>query len=149
MNNLQRTIEFAPAFDRRNPDPSKNYGIHGMEMRFLLKGPAGVVQFVLYTGWHLRRVQEELDRKPVDPRFPHLLCHPTPADLGYHSPTPKYDGQTSIQESCPYLDGRPCYYDGSGLNAEPVYWGFVEHGEEWLWAEMERYYAGCFSGAAL
>lgn len=24
-------------------------------------------------------------------------------------------------ENCPYLDGKPCYYDGSGLNAEPVF----------------------------
>ena len=46
---MHRRIEFAPAYDKRHPDPQKNYGIHGVEMRWLLEGPRGVIQFLVYT----------------------------------------------------------------------------------------------------
>ena len=49
-----KEITIAPAYDKRNIDPKKNYGgIHGCEMRFVLKGECGAVQFVLYTNWQL------------------------------------------------------------------------------------------------
>ena len=42
---LEKKINFTPAFDRRDPDPKKDYGIHGVDMRCYLTGPEGVVQF--------------------------------------------------------------------------------------------------------
>ncbi len=134
-----RKTEWNEAFDKRDSDPNKNYGIRGMSLRFLVGNELGVVQLLIYTNWQLRHVQEELDRTRSD----HVLCHPMPADLGYHSPIPQYDGQTR-RDSCEYLEGRPCYYDGSGLNAEPVYWTFVEKGEEAMWKALEEYHASIF-----
>jgi hypothetical protein len=83
---MERIVEFNPAYDKRDSDPSKNYGIHGVNLRMILKGTKGAIQFVVYTNWHLPHVQAELDR-----RHDHILCHPMPADLGYHSPTPRYE----------------------------------------------------------
>lgn len=34
----ERIVEFTPAFDKRSSDPSKDYGIHGVDMRMVLKG---------------------------------------------------------------------------------------------------------------
>ena len=43
---LKREIRWRPAFDKRHSDPKKNYGIHGVEMKWLLTVPDGFIQFV-------------------------------------------------------------------------------------------------------
>ncbi len=133
-----REILFSPAFDKRDPDPSKNYGIHGMELTFYLKGDEGAVQFKLFTGWDLPHVRAEH-------KDSHTLCniYPMPADLGYHSRKPVYDDQKP-RENCHVLDGQPCYYDGSGLNAEPVFDLLVTEGHEAVWVALENYYQETF-----
>lgn len=134
---FERILDISPAYDMRNPDPKKNYGVHGLEMRFVLKGPLGAVQFVLFTNWMLPKVQEEFDK---DDNLPRSLMRPMPADLGYHSPVPHYEDQDPHGGGCPYLDGRPCYYDGSGLQAQEPWNILVSEGEEALWAFLKRYY---------
>jgi len=140
----KRSITFQPAFDRRDPDPKKNYGIHGVSLRFVLKGSKGAIQFVVYTNWHLPHVQEELDNRSGS-QYPHLSCHPTPADLGYHAYKPHYDEQTQM-EGCDVLPDSSggCYYDGSSLNAEPVYERLLREGEDGVWSELEAYYKVTF-----
>ena len=144
----ERLIEFDPAFDKRHPDPSKDYGIHGVNIRFVLKGPEGAVQFLLYTNWQLPPVTEELIAKPIKDKFLlKALFLPIPADLGYHSPAPHYEGQTSTGP-CPYLDKKECYFDGSTLNAEPVYERLLKEGHEGVWAELEKCYDDFFKVCA-
>lgn len=136
-----RELEFSPAHDLRHPNPNRNGGIHCVEMRFYLTGPLGVVQFVLYTGWHLPAVQTEFMR---DAGGAALAMAPMPADIGYHSPTPIYEGQDISQPSCPHLDGIPCYYDGSGLNARRPFEILLTEGEEALWDHLRAYYYSTF-----
>ena len=38
---VERITKIYPAWDRRDPNPSKNYGIHGAELRMVLKGELG------------------------------------------------------------------------------------------------------------
>lgn len=142
---FEKKIDITAAFDKRDPDPSKNYGIHGCEMRFVLTGDKGAVQFVLYTNWQLPHVTEELVEKGItNPRDLKYVLLPMPADLGYHSPKRRYKGQKVLTKSCPYLKGKPCYYDGSGLNAEPVYQVLLEKGSDGVWEELEKYYERIF-----
>lgn len=143
---FERKIVFSPAFDKRDPDPKKNYGIHGVTMHWYLKGDKGVIQFVIYTNWQLPHVWKEQDQKPCDPDpdYRHFMCRPMPADIGYHSPKPMYEGQEPIRVSCDVLDGKTCYYDGSSLNADPIFDLLVKEGGEAVWKEMERYYHQTF-----
>lgn len=117
-------IEFMPAFDKRNSDPAKNCGIHGVKMRWLYGDEKGVIQFLVYTNWQLPQVEAEMEKD----RPPFRILRPMAADLGYHSPVPQYEDQKSLTASCPHLDGRPCFYDGSGLNAEDVFDLLVREG---------------------
>ena len=87
---LEREFGIRPAFDKRNADPSKNYGIHGAEMFFYVKGPDGAIQFVIYTQWHLPNEHQELVANCTGR---HCSMEPMAADIGYHSPKPMYDGQ--------------------------------------------------------
>ena len=135
---LERKLEITPAYDKRSMEPGKDYGVHGVEMRWYVVGPAGAIQFVLYTNWHLKHVQDEQDAR-LDRRFPHLSCHPMPADIGYHSHVPHYEGHTPMSKECHILKG-PCYYDGSGLQADDFYRILVEHGGDVLWEALEKRY---------
>jgi hypothetical protein len=137
---MKREIYFTPAFDRRDPNPSENFGVHGVEMRWYVIGKAGAVQFVLNTNWHLPHVMEEFKEKRSD--YYYLI--PMPADVGYHSPKPMYIGQHALVESCELLNGEPCYYDGSGLTAERYFDILVKRGGEALWEELEKYYKDIF-----
>ena len=135
---LKREIKFYPAFDKRDKDPKKNYGIHGVNLTFYVKGPLGVVQFVIFTNWQVPQVQKEFKNKEA------FLSQPIPADLGYHSYKPMYEGQDVMEHDCPILGGKPCYYDGSGLNAQPMFDLLCEQGDEALWEALEKYYHQTF-----
>ena len=113
-----------------------------MEMKFVLTGKLGAIQFLLYTGWYLPHVVKEFDSKPCEIKSWGKYCHskPQPADIGYHSYLPQYEDDTISQESCDYLGGKPCYYDGSSLQAEAVFDIFVSGGDKALWEELERQY---------
>lgn len=50
---FKREITFDPAWDRRSDKPSENYGIHPVQIRFVLIGEKGAVHFVLYTDLRL------------------------------------------------------------------------------------------------
>jgi len=138
MAELQRIVEFTAAYDKRNPDPTKNYGAHGVNMRLVLKGPRGAVQFVLFTNWQLPHIAKEWENKPRS------LTQPLPADVGYHSPEPLWEGQEVQAENCDYLDGKSCYYDGSGLAANDAFAVLVERGSAGIWGYLEDYYHRTF-----
>lgn len=219
---LKKMVELTDAYDLRNADPKRNYGIHGSELRMVLKGPCGAVQFVLFTNRHLPHICEdwlarlgqtgaelsaeqarrfraysgawpseeveevvrEIQRfdallRELSPHDGHgftemdvQLCAPLPADRGYHSPKPMCDGDEPVRHTlrspkflgtdaegvpqitpgvygdpiiCPYLDGdQPCYYGGSGLDANRLYQALLEGGAAAVWAELEIYYGAVF-----
>lgn len=135
---LERIFTLSPGFDKRNPDPHKNYGIHGCELRFVVRGPKAAVQFVVYTDWFPVNVQNEGRSREG---FRHIK--PDGADVGYHAYTPQYEGQTPMGE-CQYL-GQPCYYDGSSLRAgEWVQEKLLVGGSDAIWAALEEEYQARF-----
>ena len=136
QNGFERIVDIEPVFDKRDPDPSRNYGICACRMRMVLKGPNGAVQFLLFTGWYLPQ--------NVDETFANSLCKPIPADLGYHSYKPMYDEHEPIDEHCKYLNGQKCYYEGSGLAAEKVFDILLKEGSDGVWKYLEEYYEEIF-----
>lgn len=128
------------AFDKRDPTPQKNYGIHGMDLQFFLRGPKGVIQFVIYTNWHLPHVEEEMLNKEVTDTID-IKCRflPLPAIIGCHSPVPKYEDQIPAA-LCPLLGRKDCYYYGSDLCAEDVFRVMVAEGRDGLSKELRKWY---------
>ena len=133
---MKRIIDFVPGYDKRDPDPKKNYGIGSMMIWFVLKGERGAVHFSITTGWYPENVQREFyaRKKVLD------IVNPVGADVGYHSPEPMYEGQETVDDSCEYLDGKPCYYDGSGLAADDLAKRFLVDGDSTVWSELENVY---------
>jgi hypothetical protein len=140
MNDLAyyRRVEFRKGYNKRH---IFGYGVHGMEIHFRFYGPLGTTQFVMGTGW----VPGEIGRPFGEKRNPHWSRiadrYPNANDLGYHWLTPQYEGQEDYRhDDCPFVKGGVCYYDGSGMNAEPVMQAFVDRGESAVWRELVSYY---------
>lgn len=140
MIQFTRELVIRPAYDKRN----EGYGQHCVEMCWYLRGSAGVIQFVLFTGWYLSIIAEP----NVDWQEQHLSIHtapwdqlnkPMPADLGYHSLVPMYEGQTKMK--CHLLPAGECYYDGSSLNADRIFAILVHKGGDAVWQALEAEYA--------
>lgn len=140
MTTFERSVEVRGAYDKRNPDSTKNYGIHAMTLRFVLKGPKGAMQFVFYTAQHLRHVADELYTSNTDVRYNPF--HGTGADIGYHSLTPHYEGQPC--HDCDLLPGGKCYYDGTSLGATKFEDEFIAGGDAVVWPMLEKRYHEIF-----
>ena len=138
---MERIIEFSPAWDKRNTAPSKNFGIHCVWVRMVLKGAEGAVQFYFGTGMFLPETHKEwLSQFDNRGDVPYMGY-----DLGYHSPKPMYEGQEPMPRACELLGGKQCFYDGSGLAAEKLMDLFVRKGTEAVWKKLEKYYKDTFN----
>lgn len=126
---MEKIIQFKPAFDKRDPNPLKNYGIHCMEMYMVLKGELGAISFCVYTGWYLQHIEEG------SPANGAAIC--------YHSYKPKYEDQ-AIGDKCEYLNNSKCYCDCSYIAAGHLFNEFVEKGDCVVWQELENRYISNF-----
>ncbi len=148
---FKKKITFLPAFDRTDPDPKKDYGVNGVEFIFFLIGERGIIQFRASTNWMLPHVQKSLDEKTMHDiscgaQYSDiaLSCfyHPKGFDLGYHSPTPMYEGQSKMQ-SCKFFEDG-CYYDGSSIQGDEMLKMLIENGSNGVWKAMKKYYFNMF-----
>lgn len=130
---LERSVTFHPAFDKRSDVPSKNFGINGVEIHFLLKGPAGAVGWSLITTWDLPHVEKELDAKTV---FWHRK--PTTGPVAVHSPVPKWEGHEARE--CEYIAGGKCFSDASYLAGDDAFRELRERGDKGIWEYLEGWY---------
>ena len=142
MSDVKREFEITAAYDKR-----PKYGQHCVDMTFYVKGPKGVVQFKLFTGWYPSIIPTpEKDWRELYVHFDNTRSDaPMPADLGYHSPVPMYEGQQPYD--CTLLPEGKCYYDGSGLNANQIFSIMVHEGGEAMWKEIEKFYQEIFEKA--
>lgn len=134
---MERITNVTPAYDQRNPNLNKNYGIGGMTLRFILKGELGATQFVFYTCQHLKSVSDELFFKQDKSYNPFKGMG---ADIGYHAKTAQYDGQQSMK--CDMFG--ECFYDGSSLRASEFEDKFLSEGDKAVWEMLESEYIDRF-----
>lgn len=138
-------MKFECKFDDPNCVPNRggSHGASGFSIRFVSKGEEGAVQFLLYTGW-MPQYAKISSIGTLDIRKWGNVVDCMPTDLGYHSRKPHYEEQTTVVESCPFCDGEPCYYDGSGLNASLAMYTLVNGGEKALWEFLDAWYIATF-----
>ena len=136
ISDFQREVHFAAAYDKRAPEPSKNYGIHGVHITFTVKRGGEGLTFSLSTNWQLPHVQEETDARPYDPSHPWLFHKPQPFGVDYHFREPEYDDQHR-RDKCE-VTGAHCYSDGSALLGDDFMRTLIEGGDAALFARMEQ-----------
>ena len=154
---MERIVEFHAGFDKRDPDPNKNYGIHGVDIKFILKTEFHAVQFLLGTDWFPAAIQPEQREKSFDFDTRFHRIQPQGYDLGYHTdsrfPINEYqkehsdgDEYISAPMDCALMPSGKCYYDGSSLAADKVRDILLAEGSDGVWRELESYYRDTFGG---
>lgn len=134
-----RTISFRPAFDKRNTNAGKNYGIGSVELKFILKDDKKqAMQFMMISGWNLQHIRREREGNVP------TSVYPLAADIGYHSPV--MVEHVTPMDDCSITGGK-CWYDGSTLGAEPIMERFLAEGEDAVWEELENHHASRFGEA--
>jgi hypothetical protein len=142
-------ILFVPAYDKRSPSPSKNYGVHGVDINFYLKGPKGALQLLVFTNWQLPQVaKERLAGKYMFSRDDvNALYLPEAADFFIHSSVPLYEGQGIERDSCDWVpEGSPCYLGLNSPAGEKLFDILLQEGSDGFWAAMQVKYEKIFEG---
>ena len=135
---FERITFFKPAFDKRDPDPHKDYGIGCVRCIMVLKGKKGATSFIFGTGMYL----EDTHRLWLS-KFPREDKPYMGYDIGYHSLTRQYKGQSVCKEKCDWI-GKRCYSDGSSLRADEIMEVLVTKGSEAVWKILEEDYNSLF-----
>lgn len=138
MPTFTHEIKIHAAYDKRNPNPKKNYGIHGAHIYFSVKTEDNEgLSFSVSTNWQLPHVQKEIDAKEPVPGLDKYWGHkPSAFSVDIHTKTPRYEGQSCI-ENCSITGGK-CYADGSGMLGESFLETLITEGSEGLFKRMEQ-----------
>lgn len=138
-NGFKHVVSFSPGFicEKWVADPTdgSNHGKGSVDLLFIVSNESGAIQFRLMCGWYPDWKDDRYGRRGG--------VTPMPSDLGYHSLTPRYDGQETMGK-CRWLGDKECYYDGSALNAEEPFDILISKGESALWAFLEEYHKTIF-----
>lgn len=152
---FRRQVHFEKGYNYLHETGHSRRGQHGMQIRFLLIGPEGATQFLMFTGW-TPLGEVDADRKHHEPvhidkeglrvsnfgtgdYYYGLVRAPSGFDLGYHWLHPTYAGQEDYGP-CRFLNSQTCYYDGSGLKADEVLLDFMSNGESAVWRHLVKRY---------
>jgi|18_taG_2_1085343.scaffolds.fasta_scaffold18916_2 hypothetical protein len=144
MNEFTKRVDFTPAYNK------EDYGIHPVEIKFLLSKPDQIVILSLYTDWYLPDDQHRLNES----KFKHNRWSggrdgngtaPWATDLGYHSAKPVHSWQKHSEATkCQYTSTGSCHYDGSSINCDRTRNELLWRGDKGVWEDLERYWNAVF-----
>lgn len=115
----EKQVLFRDAYDRRNLDPEKNFGVASLRIIFVLKYRQLAISFTILTGWNLPHIKNSEE--------------PIPTELSVH----KYDENG---EDCCYLGKCECHMAGS-VACEEILGSLVRFGDDGVWTQMKKVFA--------
>jgi len=143
MTDFTREVRFEPGYDHRAEDATKPWGTrrgcHGMNIRWLLHGPAGTIQFLIYSSWLPSWVGDSTFGKTITVPPGEPVHPPMGADLGHHWDEATYEGEKGF-DKCDVRPAGRCFNDGSGLRADDLLGVLLTEGHEAVWSAMEDDY---------
>lgn len=149
-SDFTRSIRLHPGWDRRE----RGGDLHGAELAFVYRGPAGAIVWTVFTNWMSDQSHETSDAMQMIREATvgtmlgvgeHAMCRPIALEVRAHSLSPQ-PGRSDASELCCYLDRATCYnfavttmMQGQGL------WSLlVRRGEDPIWRELESRYKEAF-----
>lgn len=139
---MKHVVTFQPAYDKRHPDPRKNYGVHGVHIYFAVideeRGEG--LSFSVATNWHVPAVQRETDALPFNHQFPYLFHKPLAFAVQIHQKVRQHEYQHENQDCS--ITGGACYITDSATLGKSFLQTLIEGGDEALFARMEQQYRG-------
>ncbi len=137
---LTRTVTFQAAWDKRNPDPAKNYGVHGIQIDFVVRGPEGAVYVALMTDWVLPEVQQWHEQlAEANPMLRQVNGRQLLDRVSIHSRIPR-EGWEANGKKCDFFDG-PCWVTCfSYMASDPIWETMLREGDAGFWRSLEEIY---------
>jgi hypothetical protein len=140
---LEESVQFQPGYNCPVMT-MQGHGVHGMEITWLLKGPAGAVQLILGTDWtpgdlypgHGIGPDGSRGWKRHDGLW---SSDPGGRGIGTHTRFPQYEGHEP-EGPCGLLNGQ-CFYNEQLSAADRLVPAFMADGEQVIWDELETRYA--------
>jgi hypothetical protein len=134
---LEESVQFAPGYNCPVPG-GPGHGVHGMEVRWHLRGPAGAVVLTMGTDFipGERRPGHGLSPGGLNENWAHWPCG---MGIEYHARSPRYEGNEP-EDGCDLL-GAPCHWDMWYGGADDAVRRFVAEGEQVIWDALESAYA--------
>lgn len=127
---MERLTQIRPAFDKRNPDPKKDYGIGAMVVAMVLRGKRGAVHFIWSTAIFLEETEKRLAKSgdlnwqniSHDPERDHWfsVAKAMGYDVGYHSPKPLSDYQKKEGPRWPTRMGKKKADEDGMTNSQKI-----------------------------
>lgn len=123
--NFRRELIVRAAYEKRHDDPTRDYGVGGIDHVHVLIGPNGAVGWQLLTTMFLPHVNERFK----DERW----MRPTPGPLSFHAKDDRYG------------DVRDCEFVGKcsseiRWDGEGVYEAYASGGYEAMFAKLREFY---------
>jgi len=137
----EESVQFRPGY---NCPDAHGHGVHGMEIRWYLRGPRGAVWLRMSTDW----IPGELrpgHGLPPSGLIADRVSSPDGRGTGYHARVPQYEGQEIESGNCDLI-GVPCYCDANYGGADEPVERFVAEGERAIWDALESAYADLKTG---
>lgn len=139
---LEESVQFTPGYNCP-VGGWHGHGVHGMEVIWLLRGPAGAVQLRAVTDWIPGTLAPghgyQPDGRYIGVNDDGTIRWPDGGGIGWHAKRPQYEGHGVESEHCP-LTGGICYYDESLSGADSAVRLFLQRGEQVIWNELEEAY---------
>lgn len=141
---LEESVQFQPGYNCQRMD-MQGHGVHGMEITWILRGPAGAVQLRFGTDWVPGELWPGHGISPDGSRGWRMASSglwstdPHGSGIGVHSHVPQYEDHEA--EPICGLIGAPCYYDEALSAADPIVPLFMADGESAIWEALESRYA--------
>lgn len=126
----QRTITTRGAYDQRDSNPSRDYGISGVTITFALIGKDRALDWDLLTDCFLPHTNKRLRK------VGRSHGGPTAGGVGFHYSEEQYEGMMS-SETCTLLDGR-CFYDTGFLIGDEVYRAWAYGGIDGVFGKLRE-----------
>jgi hypothetical protein len=142
---LEESVQFVPGYNCTRTG-GQGHGVHGMEVRWFLRGPDGACVLIMATDLipGERRPGHGLSPSGLNENWAYY--HPEGRGLQYHSRVPRYDGHEAEDGNCGLIGG-PCYCESWLSGADEPVKRFVDGGEQVVWDALEAAYASLADGA--
>lgn len=129
----EKFIFLTPAFEARDPDPHKDYGIGGVHMTFAERRGDMVIDCSFFTDWHLPNVQKRLANKSDNYYSLKPMCN----GIYWHRPARTSEYQSHSRDCA--LRGGNCFgYVGSALYGDKITERLLSEGGSGVWDEIDK-----------
>jgi hypothetical protein len=156
---MNRKLLFLPAWDKTDLDPKKDCGVSCLDMKFLVIGANGIVEFDLGTNWYqdhvvykrVNWIKESVLSGKKDFLIKYIMS-PFPTDICYYSRTRLSEDDILFENGWSHLEDMSLVYYGYRYREESdglwttdyVLKLLVENGDEVVWNYLENYYIETF-----